>query len=139
MVNLTVIQGRLCADPELRRTQSDVPVCSFRVAWSEKYKENETKLFLPCTAWRGTGEFVNKYFRKGQEIVVRGKLATREWNDNDGNKRSTIELTVEEASFCGPKASGDTGNTYSPAGSAINVPGPEIELEELPDDGELPF
>jgi single-strand DNA-binding protein len=103
MINQTIIQGRLCADPELRTTQSGVSVCSFRVAWSEKYKETETKLFLNCTAWRGTGEFVQKYFRKGQEIVVRGKLSTHEWDTDNGDKRSQIILTVDEASFCGPK------------------------------------
>ena len=53
MLNHMTLQGRLCADPELRNTQSGVSVCSFRVAWSEKYKETETKLFLNCTAWRG--------------------------------------------------------------------------------------
>jgi len=137
MINQTIIQGRLCADPELRKTSSGVSVCSFRIAWSEKYKENETKLFLTCVAWRGTGEFVNKYFRKGQEIIVRGKLSTREWED-DGNKRSTIELTVEEASFCGSKAS---SNASAPDGSSNSATATEAEIHDLPDDDDdnLPF
>ena len=62
MLNHMVLQGRLTRDPELRNTQSGTPVCSFTVAWSEKYKETETKLFLSCTAWRGTGEMVSKHF-----------------------------------------------------------------------------
>lgn len=106
MLNKTILQGRLTRDPELRTTQSGIFVASFTVAWSEKYKETETKCFLPCTAWRNTGEFVNKYFSKGQEIVVEGQIATREWEDKEGNKRPTLELTVDKAHFCGPKQSG---------------------------------
>lgn len=117
MLNLTIVQGRLCADPEIRTTQSGVPVCSFRVAWSEKYKETETKLFLSCTAWRGTGEFVEKYFRKGQEIIVRGKLQTRERTDKEGNNRTTNEMTVDEASFCGPKQGGGLHEVEVPDGA----------------------
>lgn len=73
MVNHLILQGRLTADPELRTTQSGTSVCSFRVAWSEKYKDTETKLFLGCTAWRGTGELVSKYFSKGKEILFKRK------------------------------------------------------------------
>lgn len=135
MLNYSVIQGRLCADPELRTTQSGTAVCSFRVAWSEKYKETETKLFLGCTAWRGTGEMVNRYFHKGQEIVVEGKLSTRDWTDKDGNKRSSNELTVERVHFCGPKQDGGTGSTYPPPGVDVSAAG----FQELDDDGDLPF
>lgn len=140
MVNHTILQGRLCADPELRTTQSGVSVCSFRVAWSEKYKETETKLFLACTAWRGTGEMVSKYFRKGQEIAVEGKLSTREREDRDGNKRSSVEMTVERVHFCGPKGDGSSkgGSSYRAAGAPVNVNA--FDLTELnDDDGELPF
>jgi single-strand DNA-binding protein len=136
MINKTVLQGRLCAEPELRTTQSGVSVCSFRVAWSEKYKETETKLFLNCTAWRGTGEMISKYFRKGQEIVIEGTLSTRDWEDKEGNKRSTIELTVDKAHFCGPKQDGDTSNTYSPDGAPNAL---HNDFGEVEDDGELPF
>lgn len=140
MINRMTLQGRLCADPELRYTQSQIPVCSFRVAWSEKYKETETKLFLSCTAWRGMGEMVSKYFRKGQEIAVEGKLSTRDWTDRDGQKRQSIEMTVDRVHFCGPKQdSGYSGGGYAPAGPPVDVPGPG-EFSELEDpDGGLPF
>lgn len=140
MVNHAVLQGRLCADPELRTTQSGVSVCSFRVAWSEKYKETETKLFLACTAWRGTGEMVSKYFRKGQEIAVEGKLSTREREDRDGNKRSSVEMTVERVHFCGPKGDGSSEgcSSYRAAGAPVNADASDFtELND--DDGKLPF
>lgn len=109
MVNKVVLQGRIVREVESRTTGAGVTVASFTVAWSEKYKETETKCFLPCTAWRATGEFVQKYFTKGQEILVEGTLSTREWEDKEGNKRSTIELTVDKAHFCGSKSSGGGG------------------------------
>ena len=134
MLNHVVIQGRLCADPELRTTQSGTAVCSFRVAWSEKIKENESKLFLNCTAWRSTGEMVSKYFSKGKEIIAEGKLSTRDWTDKDGNKRSSNELTVDHVHFCGPKQDGGTSNAYTAA------PAPQSDFVELQDDdGTLPF
>lgn len=138
MLNSSTIQGRLIADPELRSTQTGTPVCSFRVAWSEKYKETETKLFLSCTAWRGTGELVSKHFAKGKEIIVEGKLFTREWTDKEGGKRSTVEMTVEKVHFCGPKEEGSASSTYRGASSAVNVEGPG-DFAELDDDGTLPF
>lgn len=132
MLNHMALQGRLCADPELRTTQSGTSVCSFRVAWSEKYKETETKLFLNCTAWRGTGEMVSKYFSKGKEIVIEGKLSTRDWTDKDGNKRTSDELTVDHVHFCGPKDSSGSVPSAMPSDG-------HSDFAEAEDDGELPF
>lgn len=131
MVNHLILQGRLVAQPELRRTQSGVAVASFRVAWSRKYKESETELFLNCVAWRGTAEMICKYFAKGQEIAVEGELNTRGYTDRDGNKRQVTELIVSQAHFCGPKS----GGSNQPSGGY-----PKNQFDELTgDDGELPF
>ena len=135
MVNKLILQGRMVADPELRHTQSGVAVCSFRVAWSEKYKDTETKLFLPCTAWRGTGEMIAKHFQKGKEIILEGKLSTRSWKDNNGNDRQTTELTVERAHFAGSKSDGGSGAYRS---AEPNVSGADFtDLDGY--DGDLPF
>lgn len=101
MINRTILQGRLCADPEMRRTNNGTAVCSFRVAWSETVKDRETKLFLNCVAWQGTAEMICKYFRKGKELAVEGRLSTREYDDRDGNRRSVTEMTVDRVHFCG--------------------------------------
>lgn len=130
MINQTILQGRLTRDPELRQTGTGVAVASFTVAWSEKYKDNETKLFLNCTAWRGTGEFVSKYFRKGQEIAVEGQLSTREYTDKEGGKRSVIELTADKVHFCGSKQ--DSGPT-------AQLADPTADFTEVDVDGDLPF
>jgi single-strand DNA-binding protein len=107
MINKIIFQGRLTADPVLKKTTSEISVCSFTVAWSEKRNEIEAKCFLRCTAWRGTAEFISKYFKKGQEILVSGKLTTSNWTDNEGNSKTTLEMTVEEAHFCGSKATNE--------------------------------
>ena len=119
-------------DPELRQTTGGVPVCSFTVAWSEKYKDRETKLFMPCTAWRSTGEMISRNFSKGREIAVEGSLSTREWTDNEGGKRSVIELTVDRVHFCGPKPAEGSNAPESPSPN-------NQDFMDLNEDGELPF
>ena len=126
MVNRMILQGRLCSDPELRRTNSGTAVCSFRVAWSEKIKDRETKLFLPCVAWQGTAEMICKHFAKGKEIIVEGKLSSREYEDKTGNKRIVVELTADRVHFCGSKDSAPQQPTQT-----------FTEISE--EDGDLPF
>lgn len=131
MVNRMILQGRLCADPEMRRTQNGTAVCSFRVAWSETIKDRETKLFLNCVAWQGTAEMICKYFRKGKELAVEGRLSTREYDDRDGNRRSVTEMTVDRVHFC--------GKNEDAQGMPPRMDGKSqfVELDE--DDSDLPF
>lgn len=131
MVNRMILQGRLCADPEMRRTQNGTAVCSFRVAWSETVKDRETKLFLNCVAWQGTAEMICKYFRKGKELSVEGRLSTREYDDRAGNRRSVTEMTVDRVHFCGKNEDGHGIPTRTDVKSQL------MELDE--DDSDLPF
>ena len=109
MINRVVLQGRLVRDPEISYTNAGVAVAKFTVAWSEKYKDKETKLFLSCVAWRNTAEFLAQYFKKGQELVVEGKLSSRDYENKEGKKVYVTELNVDNVSFCGSKASGEAG------------------------------
>ena len=145
MINKTILQGRLVAAPELKQTTSGVAVASLTVAWSEKYKDIETKCFLRCVAWRGTAEFLCKYFGKGQELIVEGKMATREWQDKDsGQKRNINELVVDTVHFCGSKAQ---NQSTTPAGAAQGETKPYSpdafadapQFEVIGEDDELPF
>lgn len=115
MINSVVIQGRLARDPEVKTTQSGIAVANFTVCWSDKYKETETKLFIFCRAWRSTAEFIEKYFKKGQEIAVEGRLITEEW-EKDGEKKSRVVLDVRGVHFCG-KREDSQGAAAEPAGS----------------------
>lgn len=125
MLNQITIMGRLTRDPELRYTQSNTPVASFTLAVDRDYAgEGERRTdFIDCVAWKGAGEFVSKYFRKGSMAVVTGRLQIREWTDNNGNKRRNAEVIVGTVYFGeGKKDSGDT------------------QLRDVGDeDGELPF
>ena len=133
MLNKIILMGRLTRDPELRRTQSGTAVASFTLAVDRDYKpqdgERETD-FIDVVAWRGTGEFVSKYFTKGRMAVVEGRLQVRDWTDKDGNKRRSTEVVADNVYFGDSKRS-ESGTPAEPSG----------ELQELPDEekGELPF
>lgn len=135
MVNKLIYQGRLVADPELKRTQSDVPNMEFTIAWSEKYKEAETKCFLRCKAWRNTAEFISNHFKKGQEIIIEGRMVTEQWEDGEEKKSRTI-CVIDKVHFCGSKAD----LTLSGTSQASPIPGTD-GFENIPDgiDEELPF
>ena len=116
MLNHITIMGRLVRDPELRRTGSGVAVTNFCVAVDRDYVakdggERKTD-FINCFAWRGTGEFIAKYFTKGRMIVVDGRLEMRDWTDKDGNKRTSAEINVDNAYFGDSKRDGDNGSSY---------------------------
>lgn len=133
MLNRMTLQGRLTRDPEYRQTQNGTAVASFTVAWSEKYKETERKLFLPCVAWGNNALFVCQYFVKGSEIVVEGGLTSRKWQDQNGNNRESIELTVERMHFAGSKT--DSAPMPEPTGNPIKTPdgfAPASEDDALP-------
>ena len=117
MLNHITIMGRLVRDPELRRTGTGVAVASFRVAVDRDYVPKdggERKAdFIDCFAWRQTGEFISKYFTKGSMIVVSGRLQIRNWNDKDGNKRTSAEINVANAYFGDSRRDGDSsGSAY---------------------------
>ena len=150
MLNKIIIQGRFTKDPELRRTQSGLSVTSFSLAVERDFKDgsgNKITDFLEVVAWRQTAEFVCKYFAKGQMAIVEGSLQTRDWQDNNGNKRRAFEILANTVYFGGSKKDEGGGNSYNnygtppPArGQAQNAPAPQqMEMDEADDDDELPF
>jgi single-strand DNA-binding protein len=123
MLNHIVILGRLTRDPEMRTTGTGVNVCNFTVAVDRDFasgpnKEKETD-FIDCVAWRKTGEFVGKYFRKGSMIAVSGRLEIRKWTDKDGNQRRSAEVNAENVYFGGSKNEG--GASPAAGGAAFTV------------------
>lgn len=109
MLNNITIMGRLCGDPQLRRTGNGVPVATITLAcdrdFGAKGQEKETD-FVDVVAWRNTAEFVSKYFSKGRMAVVSGRLQIRGWIDKDGNKRKTAEILAENVYFGDSKQDG---------------------------------
>lgn len=101
MFNLVVLQGRLTADPELRHTQSNVPVTSFTIAVDRRAKAGEEKVadFINIVAWRSTAEFVTKYFGKGSTIGIEGAIQTRKYTDKEGNNKTAFEVLANNVHF----------------------------------------
>ena len=130
MLNQIVIMGRLGKDPELRRTQSGVAVATFNVAVDRDFKDKATGQratdWITCVAWRSTAEFVEKYFSKGSQVLVAGRLQMREWTDKDGNKRISAEVQAENVYFAGAKTEGGQRDL------------PEFEVMD-DDETDLPF
>ena len=106
-LNKAIIMGRLTADPELKRTQGGVSVVNITVAVDRNYKTGEKYEadFFPVVAWRGTAEFVCKYFAKGRMAVAEGRLQVREWKDRDGSNRRSMEVVAESVYFADSKKS----------------------------------
>ena len=127
MLNKLLYQGRLVSDPEVKQTQSGISYLEITIAWSEKYKESETICFMRCKAWRNTAEFIGKWFRKGQEILIEGHMITETW-DKDGQKQSRTICNIEKANFCGPAAKLSEKTDTSEASTWVN----NISDEELP-------
>lgn len=127
-LNKIVIMGRLCGDPELRRTNSGTAVTSFTIAVDRNFKgqngEKETD-FIEVSCWSSTAEFVSKYFSKGRMAVVEGRLQIRNWTDKDGNKRKTAEVVAENVYFGDSKTQGNEA--------------PKQDFEEIESSEELPF
>lgn len=120
MLNHIVLMGRLTRDPELRYTQSQIPVASFRLAVDRDFGRGEERQtdFIDCVAWRQTGEFVSKYFQKGSMAVVSGRLQMRDWTDKDGNKRTTAEVVADNVYFGESKRrEGEPRDSYGPRDS----------------------
>lgn len=148
MLNHITIMGRLTRDPELRRTGSGIAVASFTVAVDRDYKaegqDRETD-FIDCVAWRGTGEFVSKYFHKGSMIVVAGRLQVRNYTDKEGNKRRAAEIVADNVYFGEGKksdgsSSGDYGSNSYGGGDYGGYSAPGSDFAELDDDdAQLPF
>ena len=155
MLNHIVLMGRLTRDPELRYTQSQLPVVSFRVAVDRDFGGRDggerQADFIDIVAWRSTAEFVSKYFAKGSMAVISGRLQMREWTDRDGNKRTSAEVVADNVYFGDSKRSRDEtagsaprsgGDSYSNRGnyqSFDSAPGASAFSELSDSDGELPF
>lgn len=131
-MNKVILKGRLTANPELKTTTTDITVCDFSVAVNRRYNKEQTD-FINCQAWRQTAEFISKYFKKGQEILVVGELHIDKW-DKDGETRYSARVSVDEVEFCGSKSENKTHTTDDD----VNIED-FVEIPETEDDSDLPF
>lgn len=145
MLNKVIIMGRLTRDPEIKKVNNGISVCSFSIACdrdivNKQNNERETD-FFDVTAWRSTADFVGKYFSKGRMIVVVGRLQKRNYTDKDGNKRSAVDIIAENVYFGDSKKDGETSdNASTPSTGYAAGPSQNSGFADIgEEDGELPF
>ena len=115
MLNKIALMGRLTKDPELRYTPSQKSVTSFTLAVDRDYQagtERQTD-FVSCVAWNAAAEFVSRNFSKGRMMAIIGRLQSREWTDNDGNKHTVWEVIADNVYFCGDKPRPDSKPVFT--------------------------
>lgn len=148
-MNKVILGGKMVENPELRVTPQGINGTSFRIAVNRRGAGNNTD-FFNVQAWRGTAEFVMKYFRKGSSICVMGSIQNREWTDQNGQKRYATDIVADEAYFVDAKSDNAVqqnqqqeymANQYQQVGQQVNQPvqGAAPMYEEITDSDELPF
>lgn len=158
--NKVILIGNLTADPELKTTQTGIPVVSFSIAVSRRYAKDTDDVkadFINIVCWRKSAEFVAQYFRKGKKILVEGQLQTRSYVANDGSKRHSTEVVADNVSFVESAGSGSDG--VQAQATSVTYPGvphaeqgikytqapmvaqeaPEAQLQEVGAEDELPL
>ena len=117
MFNKVILMGNLTRDPEMRTTPNGTALCKFSIAVNRKFArqgEERQADFINIVAWSKTGEFCSKYFKKGQQVGVIGRIQTRTWDDDQGAKHYVTEVIAEEAYFAeGKRDSYDTGDNFA--------------------------
>ncbi|MFQ5905837.1 MAG: single-stranded DNA-binding protein [bacterium] len=132
-LNRVLITGRLTKDPDLRYTPSGTAVCNFRLASSRRYKDRsgewqDDSMFINVVTWRKTAENCGEYLKKGSAVLVEGRLQSRSWEAEDGQKRSVIEISALRVQF------------LDKAGVSEEAVPPEVSGgEPRPEDEEIPF
>lgn len=146
--NKVILMGNLTRDPETRTTPNGQTVTNFSLAVNRTWKgadgqQNEDVSYIDCVAWGKPGEIIAQYLGKGRAVLVSGRLDQRSWDDKDsGQKRSKIEVVVEDFNFVGDGAGGGEGSApRSSAPSSNNAAtnnAPEIDDKPI-DLSEIPF
>ncbi len=141
-----IIVGNITRDPELRSTPSGAQVCGFSVAVNRNYKDSsganqESVSFIDCSAWGKAAEIIAQYAKKGSGILVSGRLEQRSWEDKEGQKRSRVEIVVEDFNFVG--GNGDGGNSGGSRSSSSSAATTDVAPDDISDEpidlSEIPF
>ena len=142
--NRVVLAGNLTRDPELRFTGNGIPVCGFGVAVNRVRSKNEEVDFFDVTAWRELGETIANYKKKGDPILIEGKLQYSTWEAQDGSKRSKVEVVADNVQFLGRAGDGEGGATQGGGGggrgrgNTRQSPRNDVDLNEE-DFDDIPF
>ena len=138
-MNKVFLIGNLTRDPELTETASGVPVCHFAIAVNRNYSgqdgERQTD-FFNCTAWRSMAESIARYTKKGKKVAVSGSIQLRNYEDNQGVKRTAVDIIAQDVEFLSPKDSDDAFDDEMPR---ANTQKRKPTLQAMDDDSDIPF
>lgn len=140
-MNKVFLIGNLTRDPETRETPSGVTMCRFAIAVQRPYSSQDGERqtdFFECTAWRGLGETIARYTKKGNKVAVSGSIQLRNYEDNQGVKRTAVDIIVQDCEFLTPKSSGDSFDEVADAPRA-SAPKKKPTLQAMDDDSDIPF
>ena len=141
-MNKVILMGRLTRDPEVRYTQTNnTVVASFSLAVNRRFArqgEERSADFINIVAWNKTGEFCSKYFKKGQQVAVIGRLQTRTWDDDNGQKHYVTEVVAEEVYFADSKRDGNGEMSAFESTFGDSMPNND-EFQISNSDDDLPF
>ena len=146
-LNRVCITGNLTRDPELRTTSGGTSVCSLRVAVNTRRKDGQTgewtekPNYFDVTVWGVQGENCAQYLSKGRPVAVDGRLEWREWQDNQGNKRQSVDIIADSVQFLGSREGGENGGRFTPQS---DVPADTADFAQAPvgaggSDDDIPF
>jgi single-strand DNA-binding protein len=144
-INRVVLTGNLTRDPELRNTPSGTSVCSLRIASNTRRKDGsgnwvDKPNFFDVTVWGAQGENCAQYLAKGRPVAVDGRLEWREWQDQQGNKRQSVDIIADSVQFLGSREGGDNGGRFTPQS---DVPADTSDYVSAPagssGDDDIPF
>lgn len=146
-MNQVFMIGNLTRDPELTETSGGVAICRFSIAVNRNYtgSDGERKTdFFNCIAWRGLGERVARYVKKGNKVAVSGAIETRNYEDSTGAKRTAYDIVCDNVEFLTPRSQGDNNSGYTPDEPRENRPSEsrpsrQPKLQPFDDDGDIPF
>ncbi|MBQ2768379.1 MAG: single-stranded DNA-binding protein [Clostridia bacterium] len=139
-MNKVFLIGNLTRDPELRETPSGVAMCRFAIAVNRNYSSGDGERqtdFFECTAWRGMAETIARYTKKGKKISIVGSIQLRNYEDNQGVKRTAVDIVVQDFEFLSPRDENDSFDDVAdaPRASAKKKP----TLQAMDDDSDIPF
>lgn len=139
-MNKVFLIGNLTRDPELTETSGGVKICRFAIAVNRNYAggDGERKTdFFNCVAWRGLGETVARYSRKGNKVAVSGSIELRNYEDSQGVKRTGVDIVAQDVEFLTPKNGG--GDDFDAPAPSSQRSGSKPQLQPFDDDSDIPF
>ncbi len=140
-MNKVFLIGNLTRDPELTETASGVPVCHFSIAVNRNYQSQDGERqtdFFNCTAWRAMAETIARYTKKGKKVSVVGSIQLRNYEDNQGVKRTAVDIICQDVEFLSPRDSDDSFEDVNEA-PRQSAPKRKPVLQAMDDDSDIPF